>query len=147
MGVNFASGAFGGGLATLLTQPQDLVKTRMQIMDQSAAPPIHPRVPGAEAATLLRRNGRSVTETVRAVYAEAGVAGFFRGTYPRFLKRMLGSAITWMIFEETVKVYAALLPAKADALLETVTERRGLRQGDAVREREKAEGRQRAGDR
>jgi solute carrier family 25, member 38 len=105
MAVNFASGGLGGGLATLLTQPQDMIKTRVQIMEH---------VDPAPGASGRRTGGHSVVEAVRTVYAEAGVAGFFRGAYPRFLKRMLGSAITWMIFEETVRMYAAALPPRSD---------------------------------
>lgn len=96
MGVNFAAGAFGGGLATILTSPQDMVKTRMQVMHG-----------GLEGTGRVRTRG--IRETIRAVYAEAGVSGFFRGASPRFLKRMLGSAVTWMVFEETVSLYERAL--------------------------------------
>ena len=93
--VNFTSGAFGGGLATLLTQPQDVVKTRMQLSQKSLD------------GTPTRYS--SVFEATRRVFNEEGFYGFFRGSSPRFLKRILGSAITWMIFEECNNFYAALL--------------------------------------
>lgn len=114
VGVNFVAAAFGGGLSTLLTQPQDLIKTRMQIMDHSLS------AVGASGAGAQRLHDRSLLETVRAVYREAGVPGFFRGAYPRFLKRMLGSAVTWVIFTETRDFYAAMLPDRADNMLESV---------------------------
>lgn len=108
MSVNFVAGAFGGGLATLLTQPQDVVKTRMQVSAQyqeMAADHLQgkPAVSGAGGT-------RTLGQTIRTVFAEEGLIGFFRGASPRFLKRCLGSAITWMIFEETVRIYGALLP-------------------------------------
>lgn len=107
MAVNFVAGAFGGGLATLLTQPQDVVKTRMQVTAQyQDMVADHPQPkPGAAGP----RGPRTVGQTIRTVFTEEGFVGFFRGASPRFLKRCLGSAITWMIFEETVRVYAGFL--------------------------------------
>lgn len=92
--VNFASGAFGGGLATLLTQPQDVVKTRMQLSQKFAD------------GSPSRYSG--VTEATRRVFNEEGFYGFFRGSSPRFLKRILGSAITWMVFEECNNFYGSV---------------------------------------
>jgi solute carrier family 25, member 38 len=104
MAVNFTAGAFGGGLATLLTQPQDVVKTRMQVYSRAA------RAVGGEVGT---RQYRTVGETIRTVMQEEGLYGFFRGAYPRFLKRILGSAITWMVYEEIVRVYDTIISEKA----------------------------------
>eukprot|EP00172_Hildenbrandia_rubra_P004177 Plantae.Rhodophyta-Hildenbrandia_rubra.ctg7962.p2 GENE.Plantae.Rhodophyta-Hildenbrandia_rubra.ctg7962~~Plantae.Rhodophyta-Hildenbrandia_rubra.ctg7962.p2 ORF type:complete len:373 (-),score=46.32 Plantae.Rhodophyta-Hildenbrandia_rubra.ctg7962:1318-2436(-) len=99
MAVNFASGGFGGGIATLLTQPQDVVKTRMQLSRHT-----------------IGRHDRyaSVRQTAYRVFKEEGLYGFFRGASPRFLKRCLGSAITWMIYEETVMFYERMLQARDD---------------------------------
>lgn len=93
--VNFSSGALGGGLATILTQPQDVVKTRMQLT---------PRAPDGSIGRYS-----SVAEATRRVFAEEGLYGFFRGSSPRFFKRILGSAITWMVFEDTTAFYTKLL--------------------------------------
>lgn len=93
-GVNFASGAFGGGLATLLTQPQDVVKTRMQLSQKNPD------------GSSTRYSG--VFEATKRVFNEEGFYGFFRGSSPRFLKRILGSAITWMVFEECNNFYSNL---------------------------------------
>lgn len=98
--VNFASGAFGGGLATLITQPQDVVKTRMQLSPKMAD------------GTSGRYN--SVPDSVRRVFHEEGLYGFFRGSSPRFFKRILGSAITWMVFEEANAFYSELLSRSKD---------------------------------
>jgi solute carrier family 25, member 38 len=99
MSVNFLSGGLGGGLATLLTMPQDVVKTKMMVAS---------RGPGTALGPEERRP--NVSATIRAVLKEAGVRGFFRGAYPRFLKRMLGGAITWMVYEEAVSFYARIFP-------------------------------------
>lgn len=95
MAVNFASGAVGGGLATLLTQPQDVIKTRMQLSMR--------HVDGTPSRY------RNVWEAARRLFNEEGLYAFFRGSSPRFLKRILGSAITWMVFEEANTIYSALL--------------------------------------
>uniref|UniRef100_A0A7S0ZBV8 Solute carrier family 25 member 38 homolog n=1 Tax=Timspurckia oligopyrenoides TaxID=708627 RepID=A0A7S0ZBV8_9RHOD len=99
MGVNFVSGLVGGGVATLLTQPQDVIKTRMQLSRHK---------PG--------RNDKyaTVRQTLSRVFREEGLYGFFRGASPRFWKRCLGSAITWMIYEETVYFYESLLQVRSD---------------------------------
>lgn len=92
--VNFTSGAFSGGLATLLTQPQDVVKTRMQLSEKSR--------------DGTPRRYSNVVEATRRVFNEEGIYGFFRGASPRFIKRILGSAITWMVFEETNSRFSKL---------------------------------------
>lgn len=99
MGINFVSGAFGGGLATLLTQPQDVIKTRMQLSQQTYG-------------QVSRYS--TVREAARRIFNEEGLYGFFRGSSARILKRMLGSAITWMIFEETVVFYDRLLHSRRE---------------------------------
>lgn len=98
--VNFVSGAIGGGLATLLTQPQDVVKTRMQLSQRS------------KDGSPTRY--RSISEAMRRVFNEEGFYGFFRGSSPRFFKRIFGSAITWMVFEEISPYYRKLLTRQKD---------------------------------
>lgn len=95
--ISFASGFVGGGLSTLLTQPQDVVKTRMQLARHVAAD---------------RDQYATVRMAIRRIWREEGIFGFFRGAAPRILKRCLGSAITWMIYEEVVGMMDKLLGAK-----------------------------------
>lgn len=97
--VNFASGALGGGLATLLTQPQDVIKTRMQLSQRSAD------------GTPSRYN--TVSEATRRVFNEEGFYGFFRGASPRFIKRILGSAIVWMVFEEVNAFFSKIVDQRS----------------------------------
>ncbi|KAA8496366.1 Solute carrier family 25 member 38-A [Porphyridium purpureum] len=94
MAVNFACGLLGGGIATVLTQPQDVVKTRMQLSRHK-----HGR----------KDKYATARQTMMRVFKEEGFYGFFRGSSPRFFKRCLGSAITWMIYEETVMFYETIL--------------------------------------
>jgi solute carrier family 25 protein 38 len=100
MVISFTSGFVGGGLSTLLTQPQDVVKTRMQL---------------ARHVELERDQYATVRMAIRRIWREEGMFGFFRGASPRILKRCLGSAITWMIYEEVVVVIDRLLGAAIPA--------------------------------
>lgn len=110
MAVNFTAGAFGGGLATLLTQPQDVVKTRMQAVSRFELPTQHG---GPSANTASAAQYGSVAQTVRTVFVNEGMTGFFRGASTRFLKRMLGSALTWMLYEEIAGGYERMLRSNA----------------------------------
>lgn len=100
--VNFGSGGFSGGLATLLTQPVDVVKTRTQLSRKS--------VDGSPARYS------SFNDAVSRIFHEEGFYGFFRGSSPRFFKRIFGSAITWMVFEECNNFYAVFLKKKENDL-------------------------------
>ncbi|EME26267.1 mitochondrial carrier, iron import [Galdieria sulphuraria] len=97
MSVSFVAGLIGGFAATFLTQPQDVIKTRMQL----------------RAYSINRsQQDASTIEVIHTIYREDGIVGFFRGASPRFLKRCLGSAITWMIYEEFVAIFDKLLNEK-----------------------------------
>ncbi|PXF48532.1 Solute carrier family 25 member 38 [Gracilariopsis chorda] len=96
--VNFSSGGLSGGLATLITQPVDVVKTRTQLSLK------------AMGSGPTRYSG--FIDGVSRIFNEEGIYGFFRGSSPRFFKRILGSAITWMVFEECNNFYASLLKRK-----------------------------------
>ncbi|CAN8064246.1 unnamed protein product [Agarophyton chilense] len=95
--VTFASGGFSGGLATLLTQPLDVAKTRIQLSQ------------GRHGASS-RYSG--FVDAVHRMFNEEGVYGFFRGSSPRFVKRVMGAAITWMVFEECNNFYATFITEK-----------------------------------
>jgi solute carrier family 25 protein 38 len=97
MSVSFVAGLVGGFAATFLTQPQDVIKTRMQLR--------------VYAINQAQRKA-SILETISLIYREEGLSGFFRGALPRFFKRCLGSAITWMIYEEFVSIFDKLLSEK-----------------------------------
>lgn len=74
-GASFVSGL----TATFLTTPFDAARTRVQLKPGS--------YPNWYAA--LGRIGR-----------EEGVSGFYRGTLPRMVKKTMGSALGWFIFDE-----------------------------------------------
>ncbi|CAL8270835.1 unnamed protein product [Lota lota] len=74
---NFLCGVGAGVLASLITQPADVVKTTVQV--------------GAQPGTA---------DAVRYVYTQHGVRGFFRGAVPRCLRRTMMAAMAWTVYEQ-----------------------------------------------
>ncbi|XP_058509744.1 mitochondrial glycine transporter A-like [Solea solea] len=74
---NFSCGILAGVLASLLTQPADVVKTQVQV---------NPQLRTAEA--------------IRYIYMENGLQGFFRGAVPRSLRRTMMAAMAWTVYEK-----------------------------------------------
>ncbi|XP_043956407.1 mitochondrial glycine transporter A-like isoform X5 [Gambusia affinis] len=74
---NFSCGVLAGVLASLVTQPADVVKTHVQVNLQ------------------LR-----TTEAVRCIYTAHGLQGFFRGAVPRCLRRTMMAAMAWTVYEQ-----------------------------------------------
>ncbi|XP_059427621.1 mitochondrial glycine transporter B isoform X1 [Carassius carassius] len=77
--VNFGCGVVAGILASLATQPADVIKTHMQV-----SPALYPKT----------------SDAVRHVYAKHGLSGFFRGAVPRSLRRTLMAAMAWTVYEQ-----------------------------------------------
>ncbi|KAM8879347.1 mitochondrial glycine transporter B-like isoform 1-T1 [Spinachia spinachia] len=76
--VNFSCGVAAGVMASLATQPADVVKTHIQIS------PSH----------------WSTMDAIRYIYMEHGAAGFFRGAVPRSLRRTMMAAMAWTVYEQ-----------------------------------------------
>ena len=73
-----------GVLASLITQPADVVKTRMQINPQ-------------QYPTLL--------STIAYTLRERGPQGLFTGSMPRAARRTFMAAFTWLFYEEVRKKF------------------------------------------
>ncbi|XP_023268542.1 solute carrier family 25 member 38-B-like isoform X2 [Seriola lalandi dorsalis] len=76
--VNFSCGLVAGVMASLVTQPADVVKTHIQVS------PSH----------------WSTADAIRYIYMEHGMGGFFRGAVPRSLRRTLMAAMAWTVYEQ-----------------------------------------------
>ncbi|XP_056262229.1 mitochondrial glycine transporter B-like [Pseudoliparis swirei] len=74
---NFGCGLLAGVSASLVTQPADVVKTRVQVNSQ------------------LR-----TAEAIRCIYTEHRLQGFFRGAVPRALRRTMIAAMAWTVYEQ-----------------------------------------------
>lgn len=76
--VNFSCGVVAGVMASLVTQPADVVKTHIQVS------PSHWRT----------------VDAIHYIYTEHGLSGFFRGAVPRSLRRTLMAAMAWTVYEQ-----------------------------------------------
>ncbi|KAJ8251677.1 hypothetical protein GJAV_G00223920 [Gymnothorax javanicus] len=76
---NFGCGVLAGVMASLVTQPADVVKTHMQLSPQQH---------------------RRTRDAVLFIYKEFGFSGFFRGAVPRALRRTLMAAMAWTVYEQ-----------------------------------------------
>lgn len=79
---HFSCGITAGLLASLVTHPADVVKTRMQL-----EPLIYP----------------SVTKACTQILGLSGPRGFLVGLAPRMLRRTLMSALAWTCYEEIMR--------------------------------------------
>nr|XP_020034036.1 solute carrier family 25 member 38 isoform X2 [Castor canadensis] len=77
--VNFSCGVFAGILASLVTQPADVIKTHMQL-----------------SPVKFQWIGQAVT----LIFKNYGLRGFFQGGVPRALRRTLMAAMAWAVYEE-----------------------------------------------
>lgn len=80
----FVNGIVAGFLASLVTQPADVVKTNMQL---------YPKKYGRLKPVVLH------------IYNQSGLVGFWRGLVPRTLRRTLMSAMAWTVYEEVMKAF------------------------------------------
>ncbi|KAI0662843.1 solute carrier family 25 member 38 [Cubamyces menziesii] len=77
--VNSLSAASAGALATLATQPFDVLKTKMQVRSETKY--------------------RGLLSTVAAVWRQRGLPGFFDGATLRMSRKIFSSAIGWAVYE------------------------------------------------
>lgn len=80
--INFTCGIFAGILASMVTQPADVLKTKMQLYPN-------------------KFNG--IWSVVVYVYSQHGMSGYFKGMVPRMLRRTLISAMAWTVYESISK--------------------------------------------
>ncbi|KAH3872288.1 mitochondrial glycine transporter-like [Dreissena polymorpha] len=82
--VNFTCGITSGMLASMITQPADVVKTHMQLYP--------------------KKYGRLRNAAI-FVYERDGLTGFWRGIVPRTIRRTLMAAMSWTVYEEVSKKF------------------------------------------
>eukprot|EP00890_Picochlorum_soloecismus_P006034 jgi/Picsp_1/6431/NSC_03779-R1_solute carrier family 25 member 38 len=85
MMVNFSSSTVAAVAATLITQPADVVRTRMQLNMEQVA------VAGQRASTL---------SIMRGILSAQGTRGLLAGAAPRMIKRTVQTALVWTLYEE-----------------------------------------------
>jgi len=78
-GIHSFSAASAGAIATMATHPFDVIKTKIQVRKED------------------RYHG--LMSTVRTIWIQRGVSGFFDGASLRMSRKILSSAIGWAVFE------------------------------------------------
>lgn len=97
-----ACGATAGSLATMITHPPDVVRTRLQL--RAAATGTNAR---RLAAVAARHPRGAAPTTLAGIVAVEGVWALWTGATPRVLRRALQQAITWSLFEKVASLYEA----------------------------------------
>lgn len=81
---HFTCGLSAGMMASMITQPADVLKTHMQL---------HPE------------KYRRLVTAAKFVYERDGMPGFWRGIVPRTIRRTLMAAMAWTVYEEVAKSF------------------------------------------
>ncbi|KAJ1964224.1 hypothetical protein IWQ62_002994 [Dispira parvispora] len=76
------AGMFAGVIATCLTQPFDMIKTRMQLK------------PDLYTSTL---------QSAKRIFRDDGIRGYFRGAGLRIMRKAISTSISWTVYEEIVR--------------------------------------------
>ncbi|KAI1935649.1 hypothetical protein LOZ66_005189 [Ophidiomyces ophidiicola] len=79
--INFFSGALAAGLATTITNPFDVVKTRVQLMPSKY---------------------RNMVRATKLMLREDGMRSLFGGLGLRMGRKALSSALAWTVYEELI---------------------------------------------
>jgi len=85
--VHIVCAASAGAVATVVTHPFDVIKTKVQVRQE-------------ERYTGLRR-------TFWTIYNQRGLAGFFDGASLRIARKVGSSAVGWAVYEAFLMFYAA----------------------------------------
>ncbi|XP_006611570.1 mitochondrial glycine transporter-like isoform X2 [Apis dorsata] len=80
--IHFSCGILAGIFASTVTQPADVIKTKMQ---------------------LYPNEFKNVRNAVFRIYKKYGMLGYFKGIVPRILRRTLMTAMAWTVYEEVTK--------------------------------------------
>ncbi|XP_020300245.1 solute carrier family 25 member 38-like isoform X2 [Pseudomyrmex gracilis] len=80
--INFGCGILAGVLASIVTQPPDVIKTKMQ---------------------LYPNEFTDIYNVTFFVYKKYGILGYFKGIVPRMLRRTLMTTMAWTVYEQVTR--------------------------------------------
>ncbi|XP_014260510.1 solute carrier family 25 member 38-A-like isoform X2 [Cimex lectularius] len=80
--VQFSCGVVAGILASLVTQPADVIKTKMQLY-----PHLYP----------------NIQSVILHLHRQYGSRGYFKGLAPRMLRRTLVASMAWTLYEQVTR--------------------------------------------
>jgi len=92
MAWHFASAGVSGIIASAITQPLDVVKTRLQTQEVH-----HHTIKSDAPASDVRYRG--LLSTSKSIFLEEGPRGFFRGAVPRMVFAAPSAALCWGTYE------------------------------------------------
>ncbi|KAI0009406.1 mitochondrial carrier [Xylariaceae sp. FL0662B] len=105
---SFTAGALSGGLASIVTMPFDVGKTRTQVYYRNLA------CKGAQPINkVLAPEERSMGSLLWHIYSTEGIAGLWKGWIPRTLKVAPSCAIMISSYEVGKKVFRSINERKA----------------------------------
>lgn len=80
--IHFLCGMSAGMMASIITQPADVIKTQLQ---------------------LYPFRYKNTLDCMVVVVRNNGPSGLFRGTLPRCLRRTLMASMTWTVYESVMQ--------------------------------------------
>ena len=83
-------------IASTVTYPLQVLKARLQQRSESLE-----IMPDGEVRAV-RREYQGVLKSVRKMWMQEGVAGFFRGCIPNAIRVAPGAAITFLVYESVM---------------------------------------------
>lgn len=107
---SFVAGATSGAIASVITTPFDVGKTRQQVLHHEPA-----KAAGKGASTALRPEEQAMPRFIYYIWKEEGTAGLFRGWVPRMLKVAPACAIMISSYEVGKKMAKGMNEKKRDA--------------------------------
>ena len=78
---SFYCGLIAGTVASIITQPADVIKTSLQLFP-------------------TEYNHRKTGETLRSIHRQLGFRGYFSGLMPRLVRRTLIAAMSWTVYDK-----------------------------------------------
>ena len=106
---SFVAGATSGAVASVITTPFDVGKTRRQVLEHSGRP-----AEGVSGKVGLRPEERSMPRFLYHIWREEGAAGLFRGWAARCLKVAPACAIMISSYEVGKKMARNMNERKAE---------------------------------
>ncbi|UMM18104.1 hypothetical protein L5515_014327 [Caenorhabditis briggsae] len=88
------AGGLAGGLAAAVTTPMDCVKTVLNTQQAAEADPSNRRI-----FLKARYRYRGISDAVRTIYSQRGMAGFSCGLQARVIFQVPATALSWSVYE------------------------------------------------
>lgn len=80
--LHFSCGLVAGLMASAVTQPADVIKTKMQLYPEKYG---------------------NVLAVMSHIQRKYGMQGYFKGLVPRMLRRTLMAAMAWTVYEQMMR--------------------------------------------